>query len=425
MTDFTAVSGVVQGAMCLWALFLMLLFCRNLIRRMQQHRGKGNLLLSAALFAGNYLLMQVLLNLAAGKTIPGLSSPFPTWLALALLVLFSLGVVLLRFDVRRWDRTHVTPMSVRQSMDHLPVALCYSWAGGLPKLVNRKMELLCRAITGASLLNGDAFWNDLCIGWVQPDCQSIQIGTKPIIRLPDGSVYSFRRRLLLLEDHQIFELVAVNVTAEYAVSEELREKQAQAKQVNLRLRELNRTITAMTVEKETLAAKTRLHDELGMTLLAARRYLSQPHSVDRSELMARWQRVNLILKNEGPNALQEAYIDVVRSAYLLGVEIEIDGILPEVAPMRDLAVLAMNTCLTNTLRHAVGKKMFIRCENSGDAYRICIQNDGKTPENPVTEGGGLGNLRRRVEGAGGTMAVTSLPRFALTIVLPKEGFNHG
>ena len=47
-------------------------------------------------------------------------------------------------------------------------------------------------------------------------------------------------------------------------------------------------------------------------------------------------------------------------------------------------------------------------------------NDGAAPETPVTEGGGLTSLRRRVEGAGGRMLVKSMPRFALTVELPME-----
>lgn len=68
----------------------------------------------------------------------------------------------------------------------------------------------------------------------------------------------------------------MDVTEEYAVSLELREKQERADPVNRRLRALNQTITAMTVEKETLTAKPQLHDELGTLLLSAKRYLCAP-----------------------------------------------------------------------------------------------------------------------------------------------------
>ena len=51
---------------------------------------------------------------------------------------------------------------------------------------------------------------------------------------------------------------------------------------------------------------------------------------------------------------------------------------------------------------------------------LTITNNGKRPDGPIVEGGGLSTLRRRVERAGGTMVVQSLPIFKLTVTVPRE-----
>ena len=51
---------------------------------------------------------------------------------------------------------------------------------------------------------------------------------------------------------------------------------------------------------------------------------------------------------------------------------------------------------------------------------VCFQNDGDRPDGEITEGGGLGSLRKKVEREGGTMMVKNNPEFSLTIALPKE-----
>jgi signal transduction histidine kinase len=51
---------------------------------------------------------------------------------------------------------------------------------------------------------------------------------------------------------------------------------------------------------------------------------------------------------------------------------------------------------------------------------VTVTNDGKPPESEITEGGGLSTLRKRVERAGGTMLVQSVPVFKLTVTVPKE-----
>ena len=53
-----------------------------------------------------------------------------------------------------------------------------------------------------------------------------------------------------------------------------------------------------------------------------------------------------------------------------------------------------------------------------------IRNNGKPPKEKIKEGGGLTNLRHRIENSGGRMTVQSLPRFSLAIEIPKSG-NSG
>lgn len=51
-------------------------------------------------------------------------------------------------------------------------------------------------------------------------------------------------------------------------------------------------------------------------------------------------------------------------------------------------------------------------------WAIHITNDGKVPDDEITEGGGLSALRRRIENAGGIMRIKSRPNFALSALLP-------
>lgn len=399
--------------LCVWALALLptLTYC---FFRMAQQRRRVCAVPLLALGADYFVFQMLTAALLYGRRVAVSVPFFPAFLAAATAL-----VGVLMPGIVRWQRTHISPMSMKESADSLPLGLCYSRPGGLPKLTNARMEALCRGCTGAPLLNADAFWEALRAGYLAPGAVSIQAGEQPIVQLPEG-VYSFRRCTLTSEGLPLNELIAVDVTREHLLSTQLQAKQTGAARANRRLKELNSVITAMTIEKETLRAKTRLHDELGKALLSARRWLRAPESVDRAALLAQWRHVTALLKNEGPNAMHPDYVDVVRDAYLLGVEIETQGVLPELSPARELTETALSVCLTNTLRHAGGTKMFVSCAAVSEDYRVRITNDGRAPEGPIREGGGLGDLRRRVERAGGTMTVESAPRFALELTLPKE-----
>ena len=97
------------------------------------------------------------------------------------------------------------------------------------------------------------------------------------------------------------------------------------------------------------------------------------------------------------------------------------GELPQSGNLAYLLTVAIRECATNTVRHAEGSEMTVDISDADGYVCASITNNGKQPEQEVTEGGGLGALRRRIESAGGTMAVESAPVFRLNITLPERG----
>ena len=88
--------------------------------------------------------------------------------------------------------------------------------------------------------------------------------------------------------------------------------------------------------------------------------------------------------------------------------------------MSELIYTAMQVCLTNAVQYAKATELAACIPENDDNVTVMIRNNGKQPEQPVREGGGLTNLRRRIEAAGGTMRIQSLPEFILCIEIPKR-----
>lgn len=92
--------------------------------------------------------------------------------------------------------------------------------------------------------------------------------------------------------------------------------------------------------------------------------------------------------------------------------------LPVSGEARSAVLAAIRECLTNTARHAGGDRLFVFIKSGDDTprgIRVEITNNGKVPLTPVQEAGGLSNLRRMVERAGGIMTVESTPQFLLRL----------
>ena len=107
------------------------------------------------------------------------------------------------------------------------------------------------------------------------------------------------------------------------------------------------------------------------------------------------------------------------SAESSGVTVRIRGTEPANGAA-DLMYAAMQVCLNNAIQYAQATELAVNLWESAGRYTVMIRNNGKPPEKPITEGGGLSNLRRRIERAGGSMTVQSLPVFSLVIDIPKS-----
>ena len=96
-----------------------------------------------------------------------------------------------------------------------------------------------------------------------------------------------------------------------------------------------------------------------------------------------------------------------------------NGTLPDEENAAYIHTCAVRECVTNAVRYAEASALYVDfSETEGDAT-VSVSNNGKQPDSKITEGGGLSTLRRRVECAGGTMAVQSIPQFKLTVTVPK------
>lgn len=417
MTMYAQLPFFLRRMLALQAVLLFFMFTFSEVKLLEQRRKAAFFV--PLLITGSYLFFQwdILTNPEVPCYYLVAAGDVPAAVPCGLLALLSLAGLFFCRDVMNWKRTHITPMSVKESVDTLPAGLCCSFDDGFPKLVNRRMEEICRSVTGEPLRDAEDFYRVLT-GQEACGAERIRTGPEPVLRLRDGNVYSFQRGTIFLDGIRLRELLAVDVTEEYRIREELREKRVRADAVRTRLRNLNRTITAMTVERETLEAKTRIHDAWGRLLLTARRWYADPGSVDWKVLSAEWRRVSEIMKNEGPNAMRTEYVDALRDAWHMGVEVTAEGLLPETSPAKELLILAVNTCVTNTLRHAEGRKVFLSCRIEDGCWIAELRNDGRRPEKEIREGGGLGNLRRRTEDAGGSMEILSVPEFVLKLRIP-------
>ena len=395
-----------------------------------QHR-RGLMCAAASLLAALcFVLVQgVIMGLFSVEDVPWWETRVPGMMQRAVLALMSpggwallplaVGLLALEGALFRgyliFGRTRITPMSIKEAMDSLPMGACYYLPGGRIVMANRGMEDFCRAAVGEALINGETFSARL-FGENAPQRDST------LVTLPDGKAWSVTRKSVPHERATLTLLLASDVTEEHRKTEALEAAQRSLADLGERLVRYNRDLTDYIAQSEALQARMRIHDELGLSLLAIRHCLlnHEDEAAQREVVDRLRQNIRFLQANSPAPEAQDEYALMIGNAEKLGVRILVEGTLPQLPHVKHVLAVAIHECFTNTLRHAHGDELRIAVREEETRFVAVLTNNGEQPAGEIRETGGLGNLRRLAGSVGGTMTVRSLPAFSITLELPKE-----
>ena len=350
-------------------------------------------------------------------------SPASRWLCekpiLIITILFAVMAVFLVYSAireMRLRRTMLTRSAIKESIDHLTTGLCFYAGNGRVMLVNHRMNQLCHTMLGRDLQNAARMWQELSSGHMQPGVVRLSMGNHPSFRLPDGTVWTFSQEKL----HGVFQITAADTTQLHRLTQDLKQKNIALAALHLRLKEYEENVDELTRFKERLETKARIHSELGQALLTTRRYLMDTEGKKQAPFDI-WKRCIAMLRMETEPTTTQSLQMIIQTANAFGVAVEVSGQSPQQQKINQLFMETAAEALTNAVRHAGAKTLHIRFSETDTHYVVSIQNDGRLPEGPISEGGGLSSLRRKAEAAGGSMRVDCQPAYALTLSAAKRG----
>ncbi len=315
--------------------------------------------------------------------------------------------------------------SVKEGFDNLPSAICFAGRDGIIMLCNLQMHRLCHVLMGMDLQHISELRHAL--DQPQPDVEVVDREAR-IYRFPDSTLWQFAEDLITDADgNRYTQVQAIDVTELHEKKAELERENQKLAEANQRAKKLYAELDQIVREKETLAMKMRVHDDMGQCLLATRNLLLAKDATleDFRAGGRRWaetlRRINVAEQGPGVRCDRaDPLKDLMASAWEIGVRVRIQGELPKGNANAQLMIAAMRECATNTVRHAGGSEMTVQLMRTQKADIAVITNNGRTPEGEIVEGGGLSGLRQSVENRHGTMAVRGQPAFRLSIVLPRE-----
>ena len=326
----------------------------------------------------------------------------PAW-ALALAEgLLAVPLVYAARETRRYRDSHLTPDSLKETMDLLPVGVAFAEADGTVVFRNLVMDQLSLSLTGALLTDLPRF--------------RAAAGEEPLAL--NGRVW----QLDFFKVKPLTQLTATDITEQARILAGLEANNKKLKDIRLRLEIYNRQAERIIIAQELLTARMTVHDELGHILLESRHYLNDSAALNPSLLLQSLKNTNtyLLREYEQDDTARDALADAVDMAEAIGVEVTITGRAPAEEPGRGVLAAAIQECAANAIKHAGGNALTVRIGQEADGLRFTLENNGRAPAQPIRESGGLLSLRALTESKGGRMEVASVPAFRLTIFLPER-----
>lgn len=340
------------------------------------------------------------------------------YVVLFLATLLSLGYAIWAILNETKNRRIINNTSIKESFDNLPTGVCFFNEKGLPVLCNRAMYRFCFAVCGKDV----QFITDL------KDCLSEAFVPIPgavkdgkIFTLSDGSAWQLETRSFTHENGKTYtQYFALDVTELQQNYIMLTGENAQLRKVQADLKLLSANVVAATREEEILNTKMRVHDEMGRCLMAAQKYLKEGSTEEIPEsVVTSWQRAVSMLKYSNDTPDEDMLLQIRKTCESVKLTYVQNGTLPDEENAAYILTCAVRECVTNAVRYAEASALYVVFSETENDATVSVSNNGKQPDSKISEGGGLSTLRRRVECAGGTMAVQSIPQFKLTVTVPK------
>lgn len=414
MTLFSMMP-VYRGVLCMGTILLFLLYAVDIMLSFRERNTTG-ILLSAGLLLCTYVVHQpikaVIFCSAFGKQakLAAVCGGISAWVYITpVLILFGLGFAILYRHIA-WDQSHISPSSIKESIDNLSSGLAFYQDDGSCLLVNNIMNRICVRLTGHVVWNG---------------CE-LQRAAESSGMLVDmgGRKYQITHRLLPYGKGTIHELAAGDVTELFEKNEAMRKGNAELAALARKMKHYSLTIDETVRKQEILQAKVHIHDEMNRLLLATSNAASGNVSEEELEkLLNTWKNNALLLCMEADTShLSNTEHDLETLASVIDLQIQWDGkVTTRDAGALQLFTLSAREALNNAAKHALAKHLYVSVRETDTALCVTYRNDGNLPGGPVLPAGGLRDLQQMLERAGGSMSVSAEPAFALTVTIPLGG----
>ena len=216
------------------------------------------------------------------------------------------------------------------------------------------------------------------------------------------------------------EIITFDITEEYKLHQKLNGQNKKLKENNKKILLSIDNIEELEKEKNLLKLKNKYHDILGQNLSILQQYLNKENITQENfeEIKFMIQKMFIDIEDtDDTNANLENLIKIHKKN---GTDIIIDGKLPQNKETAKVFFEIIREATTNAIRHAGSSKVFVNIKETLEETYMIITNDGRKPNEFITENQGIKDMRRKVKKIGGMFYISTVPEFSVNISIKNN-----
>ena len=216
------------------------------------------------------------------------------------------------------------------------------------------------------------------------------------------------------------EIITFDITEVYKLHQKLNEQNKKLKENNKKILLSIDNIEELEKEKNLLKLKNKYHDILGQNLSILQQYLNKENITQENFEEIKFMIQKMFIDIEDTDDTNTNLENLIKIHKKNGTDIIIDGKLPQNKETAKVFFEIIREATTNAIRHAGSPKVFVNIKEPLEETYMIITNDGRKPNEFITENQGIKDMRRKVKKLGGMFYISTVPEFSVNISIKNN-----
>ena len=319
------------------------------------------------------------------------------------LFIASRNILLFIYNIKKYG-SRINQFSIKETLDGLPLGIIITDYDKRIIFINETMNKILNYNKISSRIKTELIWKEI------KSLDNVFLNPNLALLSYQDKYYMFSFDKIINIDGEYYQIKCSDITGEYNILEEIKEKNKHLKEQGEELRQYISKLEDIEREKSLLRIKSKVHDVLAQRLSIIHQFLDNNSNIIKIDELKKL--IEEMFDDITSNDIEaDSMIEGITASFgMIGMEIVFDGDFSNIKEINSVLKI-IREAATNALRHGQASKLFVEKRES----KIIITNNGIEPSE-LKFGTGLKGMKFIAEESGFSLDIYKDP-FRIVISL--------